>query len=175
MTGQNIFMLSLSAFVLLAIGYFAVVQKSPHAVLDQLRSSFSSSRSVASRAEEEPAPIKANTPTRQPVRSGRNHTDPVEVVTVAPPVETPRVAVEAIRPHPSASEIRPGMQRSELLARFPDPAIQTRTIKDGDMIELIAYQRQDQGRATFAQLQNGVVTRVYSGLQTSSFPRQLNP
>ncbi len=175
MTGQNIFMLAVCVFVLSSIGYFAVVQKSPNAVIDQLRSSFSNSRPSAARAEEEPEPKKASIPTPQLIRTARKLADPLESSTVSQPVEIPQAAAETFRPHPSASEIRPGMQRSELLARFPNPALHTHTIKDGDMIELIAYQRQDQAKATFAQLQNGVVNRVYSGLPTSSFPRQLNP
>ena len=173
MTSQNIFLLGLCGFVLSAIGYFAVVQKSPQAVIDQIKYSFLNSRPIAARADEDPETEKPKT--APPIRAVQKQAAPVATVEIATPIEAPKPTPKPTRPLPSTVDISAGMQRSELLARFPDPALLTRTIKDGDMIELFAYQRQDQPKATFAQLQNGVVTRVYSGLPTSSFPRQLNP
>ena len=173
MSGQNIFMLGLCGLVLSAIGYFAIVQKSPNEVLSQVRAKFSTSRPAFSAVDLAPEPTKPDKP--PPIRALRKQTLPIQSEAAPPSMEPLRPAAKPVSPHPAQAEILPGMQRSELLARFPEPTLQTRTIKDGDMIELIAYQRDDQGKATFAQLENGVVTRVYSGLSASRISRKLNP
>jgi hypothetical protein len=170
MRSQNIFMLGLCVAVVAGITYFAVASKSPRQVLEQIGRGFSAPRPAP--APEEPAeePKKKETAVKQ--RTPRNggggaKVEPVSAAAVVEPAAAPRPPA----PQPAPGDIRTGTERAELLRQYPAPALQTSTIKDEDLVELIVYQKEGANVATFVQLQNGVVTMVYAGLPPRKLPR----
>jgi len=169
---QNIIMLGICGVVMSAIVYFVVAGRSPREVLERVSASLSPvGRSPAATAEPVLDASKQETLVRPQLVRGMNrkHTKEPEVL---PVIEAPKqlaVTTPPLGPQPTLADIRPGMDRKELLNRFPDPTMLTSTLKDGDTIELLSYQQLGTNTATFAQLQNGVVQRVYSGIA----PRRL--
>lgn len=165
------------AVVIGGIIYFAVARETPMGVFDRVV------RGAATRvAEPEPEAVpvgeEAKKPKSRPARAvGREADAGVAVAAVPTPEAAPEavaaepVAVRRRGPQPKASEIPVGIGRGDLLQRFPDPSLQTSTIKDGDLIELVVYQAEGAGTATFAQLLNGHVTRVYAGVAPAGLRR----
>lgn len=167
-------MLGLCVAVIGGIIYFAVAKQSPMAVFGNL-----GARVAPRVAVEEPAETvqpeeqkKAGTKTAakgtvRPVPSAVTAPASIPEVTMAEAGATPAPPAPVKRgPQPAARDLAIGMSRAELFRRFPDPAVQTSTIKNGDLIELIVYEGSDTGVATFAQLLNGQVNRVYTGTPT---------
>lgn len=169
MRSQNIAMLSVCCSILVAIGYFVYSGTSPEAVMDRIGTMLAPARPASSVEPEAPAEPKKAEPAPR-LRLIRHDPEPVEAPPTAAVAETPPAAAPE-RPQPAPADIRAGTERRELLTRFPDPALQTSTLKDGDLIELIVYQHRDQRMATFAQLRNGTVTQVYAGLPARTLPR----
>ena len=142
-------------------------------MLDRVSASFSAiGRSPVATAEPVLEAPKQEGDVRPQIVRGKisKHTKEQEVL---PVIEVPKqlaVAPPIPAPQPTSADIRLGMDRKELLNCFPDPTILTSTLKDGDTIELLSYQRLGTNTATFAQLQNGVVQRVYSGIAPRRLP-----
>ncbi len=174
MRTDTMLMLGLCVAVIGGIIYFAVAKRSPMAVLGSI-----GGPATPRMAEKEPVtPAKPEEPKKAPAKmTAKIAARPAPAVVSAPesvpqagPAEV-AVAMAApapVRkgPQPNATDISIGMRRDELLRRFPDPAVQTSTIKNGDLIELLVYESSDNGVATFAQLLNGQVSRVYLGTPT---------
>jgi hypothetical protein len=163
--------LGLCLTVISGIVYFAVTDRSPMAVVQGLGSGFSSQRAAEpepekSAAAEDAGKKSAVKPVARRASVGGVVTQ-AEPEPVAPVVATAPVASPVKRgPQPAAKDLSIGMVRAELLRRYPDAAVHTSTIKDGDLIELLVYEGDEGGSATFAQLLNGEVKRVYTGMPT---------
>ena len=171
MRSETMLALGLCCAVIGGIVYFAVTDRSPMGVVQGLQSGFSTRRPAEPEPEKEAeaagAAKKASVAAVVKRAGGGGAAQ-------APAVPEPAVAVAEAAPapvvkrgpQPAAKDIAIGMARAELLRRYPDAAIQTSTIKDGDLIELLVYESHEGNVATFAQLLNGEVKRVYTGMPT---------
>ncbi|MBI2685879.1 MAG: hypothetical protein HYX27_06165 [Acidobacteria bacterium] len=171
MRSQNFFLLGICILVSSTLGYFVFLRGGQKSMLERLGAPFVSSQPTNA-LREDPQPIEVKKKEMPPPRvrmASIRHEEPA-------PMPIPAVPLPAVKPaaptgpQPEATDIRAGTERNALLTRFPAPSLHTSTIKDGDLIELIVYHRDDQRNATFAQLQNGVVTRVYAGVPLRTLP-----
>lgn len=172
MRSQNLFLLGVCIAVTSTLGYFIFLRGSQRSMLERIGIGTSLPANALRPDESAPPPEKKKAEPPPRVRTASMHSMPAvepepAVVAVAPAPKP----VTPVGPQPSPTDIRTGTDRSTLLKRYPNPSLQASTIKDGDLIELVVYHQDDQKVATFAQLQNGVVTRVYAGVSPKTLPR----
>lgn len=173
MRSETMLALGLCLTVISGIVYFAVTDRSPMAVVQGLGTGFSPRRAAEPEPEKDAAAAEAakkavvKPVARRASVGGAVAPAEPEPTPAAPVVETAKAAPVVKRgPQPAAKDLTIGMGRAELLRRYPDAAVHTSTIKDGDLIELLVYEGDEGGAATFAQLLNGEVKRVYTGMPT---------
>jgi hypothetical protein len=174
MRSETMLALGLCLTVIGGIVYFAVTDRSPIAVVQGLGSGFSPRRAAEPEPEKDAA-VAADAGKKAAVKTvAKRPGGGGTAVQSAPAPEPPAPVVASAPaptpvkrgPQPAAKDLTIGMGRAELLRRYPDAAVHTSTIKDGDLIELLVYEGDGGGSATFAQLLNGEVKRVYTGMPT---------
>lgn len=169
MRKENIILVFICAFIAAGIGYMMTVQISPKAAFDKWSNSVVSRSSQSAAPEEKPA----EPPKPEPPKKVKTPISPITVAESAPtPAAEPVVEkADALPlPQPELGDIPTGMNRSALLEKYPVPAIQTSTLRDGSLMELLVYQKKGAPLATYAQLENGAVTRVYAGIPARKLP-----
>jgi len=169
MRKENVVLLVICVLIAGGIGLLTSIQLTPKAALEKWATSLAGRAPSVSMPEDKPAePVKPEAPkVRKPVVALKAELEPVVAHAPDSKVEKPTVPPP---PQPELADIPTGMPRNALLERYPVPAIQTSTLRDGNLMELLVYQKKDAPLATYAQLENGSVTKVYAGIPARRLP-----
>ena len=168
MRKENVVLLVICGLIAGGIGLLLSIQLTPRAALNKWATGLSGGAPPVAMAEETAAePMKPETPKVRKIAVGENV--PSEPA-AEPARESKAEAAVVPPPQPELSDISTGMPRNALLERYPAPAIQTSTLRDGNLMELLVYQKKGAPVATYAQLENGAVTKVYAGIPARRVP-----
>lgn len=170
MRGTNLALFAIAGVLLLGIAYVLLTGDSGAANLAQSISSglgFSSKPVIPSQTPpEEPEP---------PVKKAAPRSVAAQSKTIEPPAAPAAEQKPAPRPPeplivPNVDQVPAGTKRADLLARFPNPSVQTSTLHDGDLTEIFVYQNKTTPTATFIQLRAGTVVAAYTGIPARRLP-----
>lgn len=169
MRKENVVLLGICVLIAAGIGVMVSYQMTPKAALDKWAASVTRRGTAIGPEDEQPA-AAPKPAARKKMGSPVTVKQIADVAPVLLPEPVADKAAAPPAPQPELNDIPAGIDRSALLEKYPVPAIQTSTLRDGSLMELLVYQKKDAPLATYAQLENGAVTRVYAGIPARKLP-----